>query len=527
MKLLSSLLLVAALPLASAISKITRTGRYLYSADGSRFYIKGVAYQTQGVFTVSPSNPLGAPTTFVDQLANSAGCTRDLPFLQQLGVNAIRAYSVDSTLDHDSCMNALSAAGIYYIDTINVFSKYDNILAYNIGNEVVTASATAAAPFLKAAARDTKAYLASIGSSALVGYADIDGPSPFRDAVATYLSCDPSGQNSGSSAIDLFGLNNYEWCGNASTTTYDGINAEFANYNVVAYFSEFGSEDCKPTARPWTEVSTLFASPMTNVWSGGVAFSYFSAISRGSDFGLITLSADNSTVTVKQDFTNLANEFKGVSFVNSPSQGSVSASSFGACPSTSPNLEASSNLPPTPNTGACSCIEQSLSCQFKATGDFNAVLGTLTGTVCGLLPQVGGNCNDIATNGTTGVYGSVSSCDPTVRISYAFSQYYELNGRVAASCDFAGNATVNSAASASTAAAVVSSCLPSPSAVFTASAPPGASSVATAGSSSTTASSSGTAKTGAAVPVGPTGGALAGLATVISCVLTGMIWTVL
>jgi len=32
----------------NAIGKITRSGRYLYSADGSRFYIKGVAYQEQG-----------------------------------------------------------------------------------------------------------------------------------------------------------------------------------------------------------------------------------------------------------------------------------------------------------------------------------------------------------------------------------------------------------------------------------------------------------------------------------------------
>ena len=31
-----------------AISKITRTGRYLYTDSGSRFYIKGISYQEQG-----------------------------------------------------------------------------------------------------------------------------------------------------------------------------------------------------------------------------------------------------------------------------------------------------------------------------------------------------------------------------------------------------------------------------------------------------------------------------------------------
>jgi hypothetical protein len=47
-----------------------------------------------------------------------------------------------------------------YIQTINAFSGYDNVLAYNIGNEVViAANATDASAFVKAAARDTKAYL--------------------------------------------------------------------------------------------------------------------------------------------------------------------------------------------------------------------------------------------------------------------------------------------------------------------------------------------------------------------------------
>jgi hypothetical protein len=46
-----------------------------------------------------------------------------------------------------------------YITTINAFAKYDNVLAYNVGNEVLTFNFTNAAPFLKAAARDVRAYL--------------------------------------------------------------------------------------------------------------------------------------------------------------------------------------------------------------------------------------------------------------------------------------------------------------------------------------------------------------------------------
>ena len=48
----------------------------------------------------------------------------------------------------------------------------------------------------------------SIGSSALVGYAAIDGDDNWVLPLAEYLSCDPTNANNGSTAIDLFGLNN-------------------------------------------------------------------------------------------------------------------------------------------------------------------------------------------------------------------------------------------------------------------------------------------------------------------------------
>jgi hypothetical protein len=47
-----------------------------------------------------------------------------------------------------------------YIKTIDKFLPYPNVLGFTIGNEIVNGSdATVAAPFIKAAARDTKAYL--------------------------------------------------------------------------------------------------------------------------------------------------------------------------------------------------------------------------------------------------------------------------------------------------------------------------------------------------------------------------------
>lgn len=130
-------------------------------------------------------------------------------------------------------MNALSSKGIYvildlalpangsinraeptwdvglldaYLGTVDTFLKYDNLLAFGIANEVVNQRSNAnAAPFVKAAARDVKAYLKSKDkSNVLVTYSAVDGASGeegLRDQLANYLTC-----GSADESIDLYGL---------------------------------------------------------------------------------------------------------------------------------------------------------------------------------------------------------------------------------------------------------------------------------------------------------------------------------
>jgi hypothetical protein len=70
-------------------------------------------------------------SSFIDPLADDAACQRDLPLLQQLGVNTVRVYrydsplepsrrlylacSVNASLDHDNCVKALADADIYLL----------------------------------------------------------------------------------------------------------------------------------------------------------------------------------------------------------------------------------------------------------------------------------------------------------------------------------------------------------------------------------------------------------------------------
>jgi 1,3-beta-glucanosyltransferase GAS5 len=120
-----------------------------------------------------------------DPIANSTACERDIPYFTKLGINTIRVYAVDNSLDHDSCMSALAAAGIdlvldtdtskyslnredpaesynsVYLQsifaTIDAFANYTNTLAFLSGNEVINnVTNTNCAPYVKAVTRDMK-----------------------------------------------------------------------------------------------------------------------------------------------------------------------------------------------------------------------------------------------------------------------------------------------------------------------------------------------------------------------------------
>jgi len=371
--------------------------------------------------------------------------------------------------------------------------------------------------------------LRSKNSNALVGYAAINGPSEFRVPLANFLSCDPTNGNSDAFAIDLYGLNDYEWCGDSTfQQSYSHTTADFGGYNVVAYFSEFGCITSPP--RLWTESAALLSSDMSNVWSGGVAFSYFPASSVQGQFGMVTISGDS--VQTSDDFNRLRDQYTKVSPPNSPTKDSAGAATYPSCPTANATWVASNTLPPTPDLSACNCLENALSCRFTpATTNYSSTVGELLDVGCSLLGQRGGSCADIGGDGQAGVYGRVSGCDPTVKLSYVMSQYYEVNNRDPQACNFAGNATVNPLApSASAANAGASSCIANPAATFTPSAPTGGSGASATGTGSTGTGNGG--NTGNNKPNGSPAlygdvNPLVGVTAMAVISLVGGIWTVL
>ncbi|KAG9896406.1 1,3-beta-glucanosyltransferase gel3, partial [Aureobasidium melanogenum] len=174
-------------------------------------FIRGVAYQAD------PSrndNSTSTNTSYVDPLADPDKCSRDIPYLKELRTNVVRVYAVDPSQNHDSCMNQLADAGIYVISdlsdptqaidrdapewTIDLLSRYTsvidalhgytNMLGFFAGNEVSNAANnTAASAYVKAAVRDSKAYIKSSNYRSIgVGYATNDDPA-IRTEIADYF----------------------------------------------------------------------------------------------------------------------------------------------------------------------------------------------------------------------------------------------------------------------------------------------------------------------------------------------------
>ncbi|KAF2278392.1 uncharacterized protein EI97DRAFT_359814, partial [Westerdykella ornata] len=431
--------------------------KFFYKTNGTQFFMKGIAYQQD----INSNTTQTENVKYTDPLADASTCKRDIEHLVKLQTNTIRVYAVDPTKNHDDCMNALADAGIYvvadlsqpgesinrdepqwntdlykrYTSVVDSLAKYDNVLGFFAGNEVSNQpNNTMASAFVKAAVRDTKAYIKSKGYREIgVGYATNDD-AEIRTNLAAYFDC-----GNASDAIDFWGYNIYSWCGDSSFTKsgFDVRTKEFEHYRVPVFFAEYGCNTPRP--RLFTEVAALYGKQMTGVWSGGIVYMYFE---EANEFGLVSI--ENGEVKPNDDYKNLQKQIskvkpEGVSMndYNPP------ANAASKCPNVGKDWAAVADpLPPAANAQACDCMMNTLTCVVSDKLD-EEDYGDLFGTVCGY--SNGKYCDGINRNVTGGdPYGAYSMCTPKQQLSFALNAYAS---KVANGCDFQGKAQTKQASS--------------------------------------------------------------------------------
>ncbi|KAK9237990.1 Glucanosyltransferase-domain-containing protein [Lipomyces kononenkoae] len=395
---------------ASSLNPLEIQGKYFVdSVTKDTFWIKGVDYQPGGASNFQDgSDPLSDPNS----------CARDIFMFQKLGLNTVRIYSVDPTLDHDECMSLLASAGIYLVLDVNTavygqnlnryepwttyteaymthvfqvieaFSGYNNTLGFFAGNEVINdnTSAIASPNYVKAVVRDMKDYISNnIIRQVPVGYSAAD-VLDYRVTLSSYLECGPDDE-----AVDFLGVNSYQWCGDQTfnSSQYNILVEDYANFSLPVFFSEFGCIQVLP--RTFQEVGTIFSDEMSVVFSGGIVYEYSQ---EASDYGLVNISSDGS-VQERHDFVALSTEYAsatttGLSTASATARPTTCASSYG-------NIDGNLTLPDTP---AASLISNGLNSTFNR-GKWVDI--TVQSTNFSIYDVSGNQLTDTTINGTDSV----------------------------------------------------------------------------------------------------------------------------
>lgn len=445
---------------SAALPPIIMKGTKFFYENGTQFFMKGIAYQQE--FGAPGAVATSKDVKYADPLANPAACKRDVPLLKALNTNTIRTYAIDPKADHDECMKLLDEAGIYvisdlsepelsinrddpkwnvelyerYTAVVQSLSKYSNVIGFFAGNEVSNNNTnTPASAFVKAAVRDTKAYIRdNIDRWMGVGYAANDDPF-IRIQIAHYFNCGPE-----EDSIDYWGYNIYSWCGKSSMeeSGYDKQVEFFRNYSVPVFFAEYGCNIPNGAdGRIWDETLALYSDEMTDVMSGGIVYMFHQ---EANDYGLVEIKG-NQAKTMK-NYDALKTAMAKVDPASTSMAAYTPTNSPQPCPAVDDDWKVKGSvLPPKPDRKLCDCMFESLSCK-PAENLKVKDYGEIFGYICGQTPEA---CVGIMANATIGVYGAYSMCNAREQLGYVLDQYYQLQGYTTGACDFDGKAKLTGA----------------------------------------------------------------------------------
>lgn len=317
---------------------------------------------------------------------------------------------------------------------MDAFQQFDNTAGFFVGNEVLTTpDGSAAAPYVKAAAQDMKAYRDMKGYRQIpIGYSAADIAS-LRPNLQNYLACG-SNQNA---SIDFFALNAYEWCGQNTYmgSGYNQLNQMAQGYNIPIFFSETG---CNTLTRDFGDQAAILGPDMDDTWSGAMIYEW---IEEANNYGLISYgptAAATATGTnvvggftvagtptpIQPDWNNLSSQWATLNPTGTSENAYTPSNSPPACPSyTSGTWNVSPNAP-LPTLGAAA---------------YNGQAGSSSGPSSGASSTTGGSSSRSGSSGSSAT-GTASGSRSGAAVA-------------AASGTSAGGASSTSSGSASTASA--------------------------------------------------------------------------
>lgn len=295
-------------------SIVSARGNYLYQEDGTRFFVKGMAFPV-------PLKPHDYNETAW------IGILRQLKVDLKLDINTVRLYRMDPSVDYSGFFDYAASVGVYVIvpltsasgdgnldrekpapkcypcklfqygvASLRNYMQYPNTLAGVVGNEVINSLPSwLTAPCVKAYVRDLKSYMARDMNRSLPllytaqnsGYGASVTADQAMFLTANYLTCTSDAKDD--SSIDIFGVNIESWCSSTGTfeTNDDGSIGSYYSlwktlHNTSAALvlaemgcpqSLFNRDNGLQRTRDWKEVPVVL-NQMADTWSGFCAYAY-------------------------------------------------------------------------------------------------------------------------------------------------------------------------------------------------------------------------------------------------------------